>query len=97
MTGAWSATLSWLRGKASRASGTFRRRVFWLLPHDRDAEPDGLYAAPPPPKLSILHSPATYQRQEDRALGGWTPVQCHASARYNSSLTSRLRGLGLSD
>ncbi|MFI1815190.1 DUF6009 family protein [Streptomyces sp. NPDC020422] len=31
--------------KASRASGTFRRRVFWLLPHDRDTEPDGLYAS----------------------------------------------------
>ncbi|WP_369394862.1 DUF6009 family protein [Streptomyces sp. CG1] len=30
--------------KASRASGTFRRRVFWLLPHDRDSRPDGLYA-----------------------------------------------------
>jgi hypothetical protein len=30
--------------KASRASGTFRRRVFWLLPHDRDSQPDGLYA-----------------------------------------------------
>jgi hypothetical protein len=30
--------------KASRASGTFRRRVFWLQPHDRDSEPDGLYA-----------------------------------------------------
>ncbi|MFF6995769.1 DUF6009 family protein [Streptomyces sp. NPDC008313] len=32
------------RAKASRSSGTFRRRVFWLLPHDRDAEPEGLYA-----------------------------------------------------
>lgn len=30
--------------KPSRASGTFRRRVFWLLPHDRDTQPDGLYA-----------------------------------------------------
>ncbi|MDR6980865.1 hypothetical protein J2X68_007607 [Streptomyces sp. 3330] len=30
--------------KPSRASGTFRRRVFWLLPHDRDTKPDGLYA-----------------------------------------------------
>ncbi|MDX3772289.1 DUF6009 family protein (plasmid) [Streptomyces sp. NBC_01707] len=30
--------------KSSRSSGTFRRRVFWLLPHDRDSEPDGLYA-----------------------------------------------------
>jgi hypothetical protein len=34
--------------KASRASGTFRRRVFWLLPHDRDSEPDGLYARSAP-------------------------------------------------
>ncbi|WP_329295525.1 DUF6009 family protein [Streptomyces sp. NBC_01455] len=29
--------------KPSRASGTFRRRVFWLLPHDRDQQPGGLY------------------------------------------------------
>ncbi|CAM5549380.1 hypothetical protein SALBM135S_09781 [Streptomyces alboniger] len=28
---------------SSRASGTFLRRVFWLLPHDRDSRPDGLY------------------------------------------------------
>jgi hypothetical protein len=34
--------------KASRASGTFRRRVFWVLPHDRDAEPEGLYARSAP-------------------------------------------------
>ncbi|MFI6485726.1 DUF6009 family protein [Nonomuraea sp. NPDC050663] len=34
--------------KASPASGTFRRRVFWLLPHDRDQEPDGLYASGAP-------------------------------------------------
>ncbi|MFI5689757.1 DUF6009 family protein [Streptomyces sp. NPDC051636] len=32
------------QAKASRSSGTFRRRVFWLLPHDRDTEPSGLYA-----------------------------------------------------
>ncbi|MFB8272930.1 DUF6009 family protein [Streptomyces sp. NPDC055955] len=31
------------QAKASRSSGTFRRRVFWLLPHDRDTQPDGLY------------------------------------------------------
>ncbi|MFJ7209228.1 DUF6009 family protein [Streptomyces sp. NPDC098789] len=30
--------------RASRASGTFLRRVFWLLPHDRDQEPAGRYA-----------------------------------------------------
>ena len=34
--------------KASRASGTFRRRVFWVLPHDRDSQPDGLYAKSAP-------------------------------------------------
>ncbi|MFC7898430.1 DUF6009 family protein [Streptomyces sp. NPDC057381] len=34
--------------KASRASGTFRRRVFWLLPHDRDSQPGGLYAKSAP-------------------------------------------------
>jgi hypothetical protein len=34
--------------KASRSSGTFRRRVFWLLPHDRDTDPDGLYATGAP-------------------------------------------------
>ncbi|MEU8934270.1 DUF6009 family protein [Streptomyces sp. NPDC048409] len=34
--------------KPSRASGTFRRRVFWLLPHDRDSQPDGLYAKSAP-------------------------------------------------
>jgi hypothetical protein len=34
--------------KSSPASGTFRRRVFWLLPHDRDGQPDGLYATGAP-------------------------------------------------
>ncbi|GGN45321.1 DUF6009 family protein [Streptomyces fuscichromogenes] len=34
--------------KSSRASGTFRRRVFWLLPHDRNSDPDGLYAKSAP-------------------------------------------------
>ncbi|MEV8097711.1 DUF6009 family protein [Kitasatospora sp. NPDC085879] len=29
-------------------SGLYRRRVFFLLPHDRDHEPDGLYAAAAP-------------------------------------------------
>ncbi|MCZ4101059.1 DUF6009 family protein [Streptomyces sp. H39-C1] len=34
--------------RASRQSGTFLRRVFWLLPHDRDQQPDGLYASGAP-------------------------------------------------
>ncbi|MFF2197278.1 DUF6009 family protein [Streptomyces sp. NPDC058157] len=36
------------QAKPSRSSGTFRRRVFWLLPHDRDALPEGLYATGAP-------------------------------------------------
>ncbi|MFI2620700.1 DUF6009 family protein [Streptomyces sp. NPDC018584] len=36
------------QAKASRSSGTFRRRVFWLLPHDRDSAPEGLYATGAP-------------------------------------------------
>ncbi|MFF5011288.1 DUF6009 family protein [Streptomyces phaeochromogenes] len=36
------------QAKSSRSSGTFRRRVFWLLPHDRDSGPGGLYAGSAP-------------------------------------------------
>ncbi|MFE9481329.1 DUF6009 family protein [Streptomyces spororaveus] len=36
------------QAKPSRSSGTFRRRVFWLLPHDRDTVPDGLYSSGAP-------------------------------------------------
>lgn len=36
------------KAKASRSSGTFRRRVFWLLPHDRDTQPEGFYATGAP-------------------------------------------------
>ena len=36
------------QAKPSRSSGTCRRRVFWLLPHDRDTVPDGLYATGAP-------------------------------------------------
>ncbi|MFI1869993.1 MULTISPECIES: DUF6009 family protein [Streptomyces] len=36
------------QAKSSRSSGTFRRRVFWLLPHDRDSDPEGLYATGAP-------------------------------------------------
>ncbi|MFD1833192.1 MULTISPECIES: DUF6009 family protein [Streptomyces] len=36
------------QAKPSRSSGTFRRRVFWLLPHDRDTDPDGLYTTGAP-------------------------------------------------
>ncbi|WP_329113111.1 DUF6009 family protein [Streptomyces sp. NBC_01465] len=41
------ATLSG-EARSSRASGTFLRRVFWLLPHDRDVQPAGLYSSGAP-------------------------------------------------
>ncbi|MER7847416.1 DUF6009 family protein [Kitasatospora sp. NPDC096077] len=34
--------------EADPDSGLHRRRVFFLLPHDRDLDPDGLYAAGAP-------------------------------------------------
>lgn len=34
--------------KPSRQSGTYLRRVFWLLPHDRDLQPDGTYSTGAP-------------------------------------------------
>ena len=34
--------------KSSPASGTFRRRVFWLAPHDRDQQPTGFYSTGAP-------------------------------------------------
>lgn len=36
------------KARSSRVSGTFVRRVFWLLPHDRDGQPTGLYASGAP-------------------------------------------------
>ncbi|MGW1365342.1 DUF6009 family protein [Streptomyces chartreusis] len=36
------------KAKPSRSSGTWRRRVFWLLPHDRDSDPRGLYSTGAP-------------------------------------------------
>jgi hypothetical protein len=34
--------------QADPDSGLYRRRVFFLLPHDRDVDPEGLYAAGAP-------------------------------------------------
>jgi hypothetical protein len=58
--------------KASRASGTFRRRVFWLLPHDRDSIPDGLYRASGPSEGIDPRTlaPGTKGRKTERSEGG---------------------------
>ncbi|MFJ6576992.1 DUF6009 family protein [Streptomyces sp. NPDC091368] len=57
---------------SSRASGAFRRRVFWLPPHDHDEEPDGLYAGSVP---AGAVDPETFQptvkgRRIQRGEGG---------------------------
>ncbi|MER7960248.1 DUF6009 family protein [Streptomyces sp. NPDC096030] len=65
------ATLS-TDAKPSRASGTFRRRVFWLLPHDRDTEPDGLYAGSAPAEAVDPETlePRAKGRKTERSEGG---------------------------
>lgn len=67
--------------KASRASGTFRRRVFWVLPHDRDAEPDGLYASSAPAEAvdPDTLAPQSKGRKTERSEGGPPPVPCGSS------------------
>ncbi|MFF5448510.1 DUF6009 family protein [Streptomyces sp. NPDC012888] len=64
--------------KPSRSSGTFRRRVFWLLPHDRDTEPDGLYARGAPAEAVDARTlaPGLKGRKTERSEGGPTsPAQ----------------------
>lgn len=58
--------------KASRSSGTFRRRVFWLLPHDRDTEPEGLYATGAPAEAIDPRTlnPGRRGRKTERSEGG---------------------------
>ena len=58
--------------KPSRSSGTFRRRVFWLLPHDRDAVPDGLYATGAPAEAVDPRTlaPGKKGRKTERSEGG---------------------------
>ncbi|MCF3136749.1 DUF6009 family protein [Streptomyces olivochromogenes] len=58
--------------KPSRSSGTFRRRVFWLLPHDRDAVPDGLYATGAPAEAVDPRTlaPGSKGRKTERSEGG---------------------------
>ncbi|WP_121716518.1 DUF6009 family protein [Streptomyces sp. E5N91] len=58
--------------KASRASGTFRRRVFWLLPHDRDSRPQGLYAKSAPAEAVDPRTlePRTKGYKTERSEGG---------------------------
>jgi hypothetical protein len=60
------------KAKASRASGTFRRRVFWLLPHDRDTAPDGLYAIGAPAEAVDPRTltPGSKGRKTERSEGG---------------------------
>ncbi|MBY8889284.1 DUF6009 family protein [Streptomyces sp. PTM05] len=58
--------------KPSRASGTFRRRVFWLLPHDRDSQPDGLYTKGAPAEAvdPATLAPCVKGYKTERSEGG---------------------------
>ncbi|KOV97489.1 transcription factor [Streptomyces sp. NRRL B-1140] len=58
--------------KPSRSSGTFRRRVFWLLPHDRDTDPEGLYAMGAPAEAVDPRtlSPGSKGHKTERSEGG---------------------------
>ncbi|MFD3518541.1 DUF6009 family protein [Streptomyces sp. NPDC058657] len=58
--------------KSSRSSGTFRRRVFWLLPHDRDTAPEGLYSSGAPAEAVDPRTlaPGTKGRKTERSEGG---------------------------
>jgi len=60
------------RAKPSRSSGTFRRRVFWLLPHDRDSMPHGLYAIGAPAEAIDPRTlaPGNKGRKTERSEGG---------------------------
>jgi hypothetical protein len=58
--------------RASRASGTFLRRVFWLLPHDRDGRPEGLYVFGAPSEAIDPHTvaPGVKGYKTQRSEGG---------------------------
>lgn len=58
--------------RSSPASGTFLRRVFWLLPHDRDGRPDGLYSCGAPSEAVDPRTiaPRTKGYKTQRSEGG---------------------------
>ncbi|MET9615695.1 DUF6009 family protein [Kitasatospora indigofera] len=58
--------------KASPASGTWRRRVFWLAPHDRDQQPAGVYAfgAPSEAVDPSTIAPTVKGEKTERSQGG---------------------------
>ncbi|MPY49960.1 DUF6009 family protein [Streptomyces acidicola] len=60
------------KAEPSRSSGPFRRRVFWLLPYDRDTNPDGLYATGAPAKAVDPRTlaPGSKGRKTERSEGG---------------------------
>lgn len=69
--------------KPSRSSGTFRRRVFWLLPHDRDTDPDGLYATGAPAEAVDARSlaPGSKGRKTERSEGRAQPAAAGEAGR----------------
>jgi hypothetical protein len=72
------------QAKPSRSSGTFRRRVFWLLPHDRDTDAEGVYATGAPVEAIDPRTlaPASKGRKTERSEGG--PLQRDARTGHNT-------------
>ncbi|MFE0198485.1 DUF6009 family protein [[Kitasatospora] papulosa] len=64
------------QAKSSRASGTFRRRVFWLGPHDRDSAPTGLYKSGAPSEAVDPRTVAPRRRGQktERSDGPQSPA-----------------------
>ncbi|MGW8954711.1 DUF6009 family protein [Streptomyces sp. NPDC055709] len=58
--------------RASRVSGTFRRRVFWLAPRDRDSDPKGVYETGAPAEAIDPRTlaPRTKGTKTQRSEGG---------------------------
>lgn len=65
--------------KASRASGTFLRRVMWLASHGRDQDPDGLYATGAPSEAVDPRTirPGTRGDKTDRSQGRSPSTTAH--------------------
>ncbi|CAM5329987.1 hypothetical protein SCHAM137S_02136 [Streptomyces chartreusis] len=73
--------------RASRGSGTFLPRVFWLLPRDRDRQPEGLYASGAPSE-AIAPAPSLPASRAARPSARRAippPMPCASSGRPSPS------------
>ncbi|MFC8244505.1 DUF6009 family protein [Streptomyces chartreusis] len=68
-------------GPTARASGTFLPRAFWLLPRDRDRQPEGPYASGASSE-AIAPAPSLPASRATRpSARGPSSLRCHARAQ----------------